>query len=82
MQMEQCRMLCRARFKSVFADGQRLKNIRIWRRQSGADIPQAPRGSRDQGFDEQRNNVMIIRVARVDSAHLCSIGIVPEVVLL
>src|ERR1700758_2447625 len=75
-------MFCRTRFKSALADGQRLKNIRSWRRQAGADIPQPPRGPGDEGFDEQRNDVMIMRMARGNSAHLRGICIVPEIALL
>ncbi|MEO6780604.1 MAG: hypothetical protein ABI196_06770 [Bradyrhizobium sp.] len=58
---------------------ERFDHVRIFRGQSGFDIPQASWRSNDQGFDKQGRHVVIVLMLMIDPAQFRGVVIVPVV---
>jgi hypothetical protein len=63
-----------------FADGNRLNHVRADGRPAGFDIPQSARGTGNEGFGEQRHDVMVVGIVVVYPPHFGRVVVVPAVV--
>src|SRR6476646_2914442 len=74
-----CGLPCSFDADRAFARLDRLHHIRPPRRRARLDVPQAPRGTRDQRLDVESHDVMIVGVVVVDPSHLRCVVVVPAI---